>query len=129
MKLEYLKEKKELVPFALLGVSVLLAILILVKVKSFFATSAQAESIVKKAVAQGEADPNILKESITNALFIDDKALEPFEVNKEGFEDFTELYKSFKKYNCLLDIRRYKNIGHKTKFNKSLSKTDLLVLD
>ena len=72
---------------------------------------------------------NILIESISTAMFIDDKALEPFEENKEGFEDFTALYKSFKKYNCFLDIRRYKNIGHKTKFNKSLSKIDLLVLD
>jgi hypothetical protein len=72
---------------------------------------------------------NIIKESITNALFVDDKALEPFEVNKEGFEDFTKVYNSFKKHNCFLDIRRYKNIGHKIKFNRSLSKTDLLVLD
>ena len=72
---------------------------------------------------------NILKESISTAMFIDDKALEPFEKNKEGFEDFTTLYKSFKKYNCFLDIRRYKNIGHKIKFNRSLSKIDLLVLD
>ena len=71
----------------------------------------------------------ILKDSISTALFIDDKAREPFEENKEGFEDFTNLYKSFKKYNCLLDIRKYKNIGHKRKFNKSLSKIDLLVLD
>ena len=72
---------------------------------------------------------NILTESISTAMLIDDKALEPFEENKEGFEDFTALYKSFKKHNCFLDIRRYKNIGHKTKFNKSLSKIDLLVLD
>jgi Response receiver domain len=71
----------------------------------------------------------VLKESISTAMFIDDKALEPFEENKKGYEDFTKLYKSFKKYNCLLDIRRYKNIGHKSKFNKSLSKIDLLVLD
>jgi len=71
----------------------------------------------------------VLKDSISTAMFIDDKALEPFEENKGGFEDFTDLYKSFKKNNCLLDIRRYKNIGHKKKYNNSLSKIDLLVLD
>jgi hypothetical protein len=71
----------------------------------------------------------VLKESISTAMFIDDKALEPFEENKIGFEDFTKLYKAFKKYNCHLDIRRYKNIGHKAKFKKLLSKIDLLVLD
>ncbi|NQS89544.1 hypothetical protein HQ584_07135, partial [Patescibacteria group bacterium] len=71
----------------------------------------------------------VLKDSISTAMFIDDKALEPFEENKGGFEDFSNLYKSFKENNCLLDIRRYKNIGHKKKYNNSLSKIDLLVLD
>ncbi|MBU4209357.1 MAG: hypothetical protein KKD12_06775 [Proteobacteria bacterium] len=71
----------------------------------------------------------VLKDSISTAMFIDDKALEPFEENKEIFEDFSDLYKSFKRNNCLLDIRRYKNIGHKVKYNNSLSKIDLLVLD
>ena len=71
----------------------------------------------------------VLKDSISTAMFIDDKALEPFEENKGGFEDFTHLYKSFKKHNCFLDIRRYKNIGHKKKYKESLSKIDLLVLD
>ena len=71
----------------------------------------------------------VLKDSISTAMFIDDKVLEPFEENKEGFEDFSKLYKSFQKNNCLLDIRRYKNIGHKRKYSNSLSKIDLLVLD
>lgn len=71
----------------------------------------------------------ILKDSISTAMFIDDKALEPFEKNREGFEDFTHLYKSFKKHDCLLDIRRYSNIGYRKKYKESLSKIDLLVLD
>ena len=71
----------------------------------------------------------VLKDSISTAMFIDDKALEPFEENKEIFDNFSDLYKSFKKNNCLLDIRRYENIGHKRKYNNSLSKIDLLVLD
>jgi len=71
----------------------------------------------------------VLKDSISTAMFIDDKALEPFEENREIFEDFSDLYKSFKRNNCLLDIRRYKNIGHKKKYINSLPKIDLLVLD
>jgi len=71
----------------------------------------------------------ILKDSISTAMFIDDKALEPFEDKKEGFEDFSKLYKSFKKNNCLLDIRRYENIGNKVEYKNTLPKIDLLVLD
>jgi hypothetical protein len=56
MKLDYLKEKKELVSVLLLGASAFLAVLILVKVTGFFAASAKAESLVKKAVAQNDTD-------------------------------------------------------------------------
>jgi len=56
MKLDYLKEKKELVSVVLLGVSAFLAVLILVKVTGFFAASARAENIVKTAIAQNNAD-------------------------------------------------------------------------
>ena len=58
MKLDYLKEKKELVSFVLLGVSALLAVLIFVKVTGFLANSARAEGLVEKAVAQNNADAN-----------------------------------------------------------------------
>ncbi len=57
MTLDYLKEKKELVSTALLVVSVLSAVLILVKVTGFFAASAKAESAVKNAIAHSEPDP------------------------------------------------------------------------
>jgi hypothetical protein len=57
-----LKNKKELIPTVLLGVSVLCGILILVKVASFFMASARAESIVKGAIEQnGTTQKNIEK--------------------------------------------------------------------
>ncbi len=58
MKLDYLKEKKELVSVVLLVVSAFLAVLILVKITGFFTASARAENIVKNAVAQNTADAN-----------------------------------------------------------------------
>ncbi len=57
MRLDYLKEKKELVSIILLGVSAFLAVLILVKVTGFFTAPARAEKIVKKAV-QNNTDAN-----------------------------------------------------------------------
>jgi len=56
MKLDYLKEKKELVSVVLLGVSAFLAVLILIKAASFFTASANAENLVKKALAQSKLD-------------------------------------------------------------------------
>jgi len=58
MKLDYLKEKKELVSVVLLGVSAFLAVLILVKLTGFFTAPAKAELLVKKAVAQNNTDAN-----------------------------------------------------------------------
>ncbi len=56
MKLDYLKEKKELVSVVLLGVSVVLVASILIKVWSFFDASAKAEKIVKTAIEQNNTD-------------------------------------------------------------------------
>jgi hypothetical protein len=58
MPVDYLKEKKELVSVVLLGISAVLAVSILVKVTSFFTASAQAENIVKTAIAQNTEDVN-----------------------------------------------------------------------
>ncbi len=58
MKLDYLKEKKELVSVVLLVVSAFLAVLLLVKVTGFFVASARAENIVKNAVAKNTVDAN-----------------------------------------------------------------------
>jgi len=56
MKPDYLKEKKELVATALLAVAVVSAVLIMVKITSFFVASANAEGAVKQAIEQGKPD-------------------------------------------------------------------------
>ena len=50
MKLEYLKEKKELLSVALLGLSGLMAVLILLKVTSFVTAPARAQEVVQTAL-------------------------------------------------------------------------------
>jgi hypothetical protein len=67
MKLDYLKEKGHLVPFALLGVSALLAVLTLVKVVDFFVTSAKAGSVVRKAVEQNKSDEDDVEKHLAKA--------------------------------------------------------------
>jgi hypothetical protein len=52
IRIDYLKEKKELISIVLLGVSALLAILILVKITSFFVVSARAKSLAESAIEQ-----------------------------------------------------------------------------
>ncbi len=56
MTLDYLKEKKEFVSTVLLVVSVLSAVLILVKVTGFFAASAKAEDAVANAIEHSKPD-------------------------------------------------------------------------
>jgi hypothetical protein len=58
MKIEYLKDKKELVSVVLLGVSAILAVSILVKVTGFFTAPAKARNIVKTAIEQNTEDAN-----------------------------------------------------------------------
>ena len=58
MKLDYLKEKKELVATALFAVSALSVVLIVLKVTGFFVTSANAEETVNQAIKQSEPDAN-----------------------------------------------------------------------
>jgi hypothetical protein len=58
MKLNYLKEKKELVSVVLLGVSAVLAILILVRITGFFTASVRAENLVKNAIDHNNTDPD-----------------------------------------------------------------------
>lgn len=71
----------------------------------------------------------ILRDSISTALYIDDEALEPFEEKKSNLVDFSYLFESFKKSNCLLDIRRYEHIRNENKYKKLMQKTDLLIMD
>lgn len=58
MKLDYLKDKKEFISIVLLGISLFLAVCILVRVAGFFTASARAEKLVKDAAAQSKPDPN-----------------------------------------------------------------------
>lgn len=67
---EHLKNKDELIPTVLLGVSVLCGILILVKVTSFFVASARAESVVKRAIKQNIADPKDIEKQFANSAAI-----------------------------------------------------------
>jgi hypothetical protein len=74
MKLNnYLKEKKESVSIVLLGVSLLLGIMILVKARDFFVTSAWAENAVKSAIAQSKSDANDVKEHLAASRAIADE--------------------------------------------------------
>jgi len=61
MKLDNLKEKQGLISISLLCVSGVLGVLILVKLGSFFVTSARIERLVEDAVAQSKPDPNDAK--------------------------------------------------------------------
>jgi hypothetical protein len=58
MKVDYLKDRKELVSLVLLGLSAVLAVVILVRIASFFVTSARAERLIADAAAMTKADPN-----------------------------------------------------------------------
>ncbi len=70
---DLLKNKKELVPTVLLGVSVLCGILILWKVTSFFVASAKAESVVKRAIKQNVTDPNNIEKQLASSVAITDE--------------------------------------------------------
>jgi hypothetical protein len=70
MKLDYLRQKKELIPLMLFGASVLMALLILIKVVSFFAFSARAENLIERAIAQNDTDTKD-----TEKYFVESKAL------------------------------------------------------
>lgn len=65
MKMDYLKERKELISVALLCVSGVLAISILVKITGFFTASARAENIVKTAFEQNADDANDIDKYFT----------------------------------------------------------------
>jgi hypothetical protein len=67
------KNKDELVPTVLLGVSVLCGILILLKITGFFVASARAKSIVKQAVEQSAADPKNIEKQLANSAAISDE--------------------------------------------------------
>ena len=71
--LNYLKEKKEVVSVVLLGLSAFLAVLILIKVGSFFAASARAERLVKMAIAQNNTDDKDMEKHLAEPKAIANK--------------------------------------------------------
>ena len=66
MKLDYLKNKKELVPTVLLGISVLCIIIIMVKVTGLFIASAKAESLVRRAIERSKPEINSSSALVTH---------------------------------------------------------------
>jgi len=73
MKLDYLKDRKDFVTMALLGISALLGIVILIKATVFFVGSARAESLVEKAAAQSRPDPNDMEKYFVESRTIADE--------------------------------------------------------
>jgi len=67
MTLDYLKDKKELVPTVLLGISVLCVIIIIVKAAGLFRASAKAETVVIRAIEQSKPDPNNMKDQLASS--------------------------------------------------------------
>ncbi len=66
MNFYYLKNKKELVPTVLLGIAVLCGIIIMVKVTGLFIASANAVSLVERAIERSKPDPNNVKNQLAN---------------------------------------------------------------
>jgi hypothetical protein len=64
--------KKELIPLVLLGASAVCAVLILVKTTSFFAATAKAENVVKRAAAQNGANDKEIREIVAKSCAIAD---------------------------------------------------------
>ena len=70
MKLDYPGLKREVIPLVLLGASAVCAVLILVKTTSFFAASAKAETLVKRAAAQNGSNEKDIKEVVAKSTVI-----------------------------------------------------------
>jgi hypothetical protein len=71
MQHNYLKDK--FVAILLLGISVVLGIMIVVKVRGFFAASARAENAVKSVVAQTKPDANDVEKVLAKSKTIADE--------------------------------------------------------
>jgi hypothetical protein len=72
MKLDHPGLKKEVIPLVLLGASAVCAVLILVKTTSFFAASAKAETLVKRAAAQNGSNEKEIKEVVAKSCAVAD---------------------------------------------------------
>ncbi|WP_373398593.1 response regulator receiver domain [Algoriphagus halophilus] len=89
-----------------------------------------AETLTYKIVSE-----KILEDSISSALFIDDKALESFKsknYNPAFIDDHNrtlKLYEDFKSKNCLLHSFKFTKSGWKKNMEFYLKNKDLLILD
>lgn len=70
----------------------------------------------------------IIREAINSAVYIDDKVLLPFEENKDGLEDQSRLFYSFRENNSYVDFFRYSK-GNQDNYARILNNKDLLILD
>jgi hypothetical protein len=67
MKLDYIKEKKELISIALSGISVLFAVLIFIQIISYIKLSARAQDIVQTIKARDSTKPDNLDKYLSPA--------------------------------------------------------------
>lgn len=76
---------------------------------------------------------NIIKETISSAIFIDDRALENFKSKNYKFKDDHDrtiaLYNDFKNHQCLLHSFKYTKSGWRKNRQFYLKNKDLLILD
>jgi len=73
MNFNHLKEKKEVVSIALLGISTLFAVLILIKLAGFFITNARAKNLVKNAIEQNKTSSKDVDKVFAESKIIVDK--------------------------------------------------------
>ncbi|MFC1676246.1 hypothetical protein ACFL3G_04175 [Planctomycetota bacterium] len=64
MKIDFLTNKKELLPRALLWFSAGLGIVVIINIAGFFVNSAKAARVIDKAAAQSQCDPNDVNDCI-----------------------------------------------------------------
>jgi hypothetical protein len=72
MKLDHLVLKKEFILLVLLGTSAVCAVFILTKIKSFFATSAKAEALVRKATALNGSNEEQIEQAVAKSCAVAD---------------------------------------------------------
>src|SRR5688572_584400 len=86
------------------------------------------ETLTFEKVSKG-----IIKETISSAIFIDDRALENFKSKNHKFKDdhkrTVSLFNDFKKNHCLLHSFKFTKSGWKKDSRFYLKNKDLLILD
>ena len=73
MKIDLLKNKKELLPRALLWFSAGLGLVIVINIAGFFINSAKAAQVIENAAAQSQCEPNDVKDCIEKYKAIADE--------------------------------------------------------